>query len=154
LTRHQCDTGCGGCITHFVSNGRDLTKRLHLEGSCCRRKKWMRWAAAGGVAHDFNNLLTIITSYSELALDSVVPEVQRKAPAGNSFRGRRATELTRQLLAYSRNQPQALRVAELNPWSCDREDFAAAYGEDINLIFRRERDWAEFVWIRCRSSRY
>jgi C4-dicarboxylate-specific signal transduction histidine kinase len=43
---------------------------------------------AGGVAHDFNNLLTIITSYSELALDAVVNREQvtgdtrRRPPRG------------------------------------------------------------------------
>jgi len=56
---------------------------------------------------------------------------------------RRATELTRQLLAYSRNQPQALRVAELNPVvGAIVKTLRRLIGEDINLIFVRERDWA------------
>jgi len=54
-----------GCITHFVSNGRDLTKRLHLEEQLLQAQKNGCGGAAGWrVAHDFNNLLTIITSYS------------------------------------------------------------------------------------------
>jgi two-component system cell cycle sensor histidine kinase/response regulator CckA len=92
---------------------------------------------AGGVAHDFNNLLTIITSYSELALDSV----ERGGALDNKlqeilFAARRAAQLTRQLLAFSRKQAQALRVLELNP-VIERiaKTLNRLIGEDIELNF-------------------
>ncbi|MFZ0817153.1 MAG: response regulator [Candidatus Sulfotelmatobacter sp.] len=127
-----------GGITHFVYNGRDLTKRLHLEAQLLQAQKMDAVGRlAGGIAHDFNNLLTIITSYSELALDSVVPG----SPAQTRIQevlsaARRAAELTRQLLAFSRNQPQALRVAELNPVvSAIVKTLQRLIGEDIELTF-------------------
>ena len=106
--------------------------------SCCSHKNGRDWRASlGGIAHDFNNLLTIITSYSELALDSVAP--------GSSTQGRlqeilaaahRAADLTRQLLAFSRKQPQALRVAELNPVVGGIvKGLCRLIGEDIELSF-------------------
>lgn len=127
-----------GRITHFVSNGRDYTERLRLEAQLLQAQKMDAVGRlAGGVAHDFNNLLTIITSYSELALDSVVPgsvtqtRIQEILSAAH-----RAADLTRQLLAFSRQQPQALRVAELNP--VVREIVRTLHrliGEDIELNF-------------------
>jgi two-component system, cell cycle sensor histidine kinase and response regulator CckA len=128
-----------GRITHYVCNGHNLTERLRVEAELVQSQKMDAIGRlAGGVAHDFNNLLTIITSYSELALDSVA--------AGSSAQSRiqeilsaahRAADLTRQLLAFSRKQPQALRVAELNPVvttivrTLDR-----LIGEDIELVFK------------------
>jgi two-component system cell cycle sensor histidine kinase/response regulator CckA len=127
-----------GAITHFVSNGRDLTKRLNLEAQLLQAQKMDAVGRlAGGVAHDFNNLLTIITSYSELAMDSVTPgsTTQNRLQEILSA-ARRAAELTRQLLAYSRNQPQALRVAELNPVvSTIVKTLHRLIGEDIELTF-------------------
>lgn len=127
-----------GSITHFVSNGRDLTKRLHLEAQLLQAQKMDAVGRlAGGVAHDFNNLLTIITSYSELALDSVVPGSATQSRLQEILSAaRRAAELTRQLLAYSRNQPQALRVAELNPVVGKIvKTLHRLIGEDIELKF-------------------
>ena len=127
-----------GGITHFVSNGRDLTKRLHLESQLLQAQKMDAVGRlAGGVAHDFNNLLTIITSYSELALDAVVPGSPTQSRLQEILSAaRRAAELTRQLLAYSRNQPQALRVAELNPVvSVIVKSLHRLIGEDISLTF-------------------
>jgi two-component system, cell cycle sensor histidine kinase and response regulator CckA len=127
-----------GRITHFVSNGRDLTDRLHLEAQLLQAQKMDAVGRlAGGVAHDFNNLLTIITSYSELALDSVVPgsptqsRIQEILSAAH-----RAAALTRQLLAFGRKQPQALRVAELNPVvSGIVKTLQRLIGEDIEITF-------------------
>ena len=128
-----------GTITHLVSNGRDLTERLRVEAQLLQAQKMDAIGRlAGGVAHDFNNLLTIITSYSELALDTVVPgssthtRLQEILSAAH-----RAAELTRQLLAFSRQQPQALRVADLNPVVASIvKTLNRLIGEDIELTFR------------------
>jgi PAS domain S-box len=127
-----------GEITHFISNGRDLTDRLRLEAQLLQAQKMDAIGRlAGGVAHDFNNLLTIITSYSELALDAA-PE---DTPLGAKIHeillaARRAAELTRQLLAFSRKQPQALRLAELNPVVAGiANTLPRLIGEDIEFTF-------------------
>jgi signal transduction histidine kinase len=70
---------------------------------------------AGGIAHDFNNLLTAIVGYVELIEDALAPnsavaddvaEIRRAA--------NRASDLTRQLLAFSRRQVLKPRVLDLN----------------------------------------
>jgi two-component system cell cycle sensor histidine kinase/response regulator CckA len=127
-----------GRITNFVSNGRDYTERLDLEAKLLQSQKMDAVGRlAGGIAHDFNNLLTIITSYSELALDSVVPESPAQARIQEILSAaHRAADLTRQLLAFSRKQPQALRVAELNPVvSGIVKTLRRLIGEDIELVF-------------------
>jgi two-component system cell cycle sensor histidine kinase/response regulator CckA len=127
-----------GKITHYVSNGRDLTERLRIEAELLQSQKMDAIGQlAGGVAHDFNNLLTIITSYSELALDSVVPGSSTQTRLQEILSAaHRAAELTRQLLAFSRKQPQALRVADLNPViSGIVKGLHRLIGEDIELSF-------------------
>ncbi|HCY85246.1 MAG TPA: hybrid sensor histidine kinase/response regulator [Desulfobacteraceae bacterium] len=69
---------------------------------------------AGGIAHDFNNLLTVINGYADLVLKKTDADdpLFRKISAISSA-GRRAGELTRQLLAFSRKQiysPSTLRI--------------------------------------------
>ena len=127
-----------GKITHFISNGRDLTERLRLEAQLLQAQKMDAIGRlAGGVAHDFNNLLTIITSYSELALDSV----PHNSPLESKLQevllaARRAAELTRQLLAFSRKQPQALCVVELNAVvQTIAKTLPRLIGEDIDFSF-------------------
>jgi PAS domain S-box-containing protein len=127
-----------GYITHFISNGRDLTDRLRLEAQLLQSQKMDAIGRlAGGVAHDFNNLLTIITSYSELALDTVVAGSPIECKLQEILSAaRRAAQLTRQLLAFSRKQVQALRVVELNPVIADiTNTLHRLIGEDIELVF-------------------
>jgi two-component system, cell cycle sensor histidine kinase and response regulator CckA len=127
-----------GQITHFISNGRDLTERLRLEAQLLQAQKMDAIGRlAGGVAHDFNNLLTIITSYSELALDTVPANSPLEAKIQEIRQAaRRAAELTRQLLAFSRKQPQALRVVELNSVvGTIAKTLPRLIGEDIDFIF-------------------
>jgi two-component system cell cycle sensor histidine kinase/response regulator CckA len=69
---------------------------------------------AGGIAHDFNNLLTVITSYSDLVLE----ELGRDDPKRDDIEQIRkaaqgAAALTRQLLAFSRQQVLEPKVLDL-----------------------------------------
>jgi two-component system, cell cycle sensor histidine kinase and response regulator CckA len=129
-----------GSITHFIFNGRDLTDRIRLEAQLLQAQKMDAVGRlAGGVAHDFNNLLTIITSYSELALDAAPKTSPLEAKLNEILlAARRAAELTRQLLAFSRKQPQALRVADLNQVIADiAKTLPRLIGEDIQFSFIR-----------------
>ena len=127
-----------GNITHFIANGRDLTERLRLEAQLLQAQKMDAVGRlAGGVAHDFNNLLTIITSYSELALDSIPKDTPLESKIQEIIlAARRAAELTRQLLAFSRKQPQALRVVELNQVIANiAHTLPRLIGEDVEFTF-------------------
>ncbi len=105
-----------GELTHFVAVKQDVTQRKVLEQSFRQSQKLEAVGRlAGGVAHDFNNMLGVILGYVEVALDQVDPsqalhadllEIQKAAG--------RSTALTRQLLAFARQEAIAPRVLDLN----------------------------------------
>ncbi|MBK9407017.1 MAG: response regulator [Gemmatimonadetes bacterium] len=70
---------------------------------------------AGGIAHDFNNLLTSILTSAELAREAV-PDEHGITPDLEEIRraGTRASELTRQLLAFARRDVSRPRVLDAN----------------------------------------
>jgi signal transduction histidine kinase len=92
---------------------------------------------AGGVAHDFNNVLSVILSYSELAVGGL-PRADPLADDIDEIRkaGERAAGLTRQLLAFSRQQKLEPRVLDLASAVGDMEKMLRSLlGADVELTF-------------------
>jgi len=70
---------------------------------------------AGSVAHDFNNVLTAILGFCELALGGMAPDAPERGDLVEIRNaGERAAGLTRQLLAFSRQQVLQPKVHDLN----------------------------------------
>jgi signal transduction histidine kinase/CheY-like chemotaxis protein len=70
---------------------------------------------AGGIAHDFNNLLTVIKAHSDMLLRGAAPDSEARSSLEDIAKAvRRASSLTRQLLAFSRRQVLVPQVIELN----------------------------------------
>ncbi len=70
---------------------------------------------AGGVAHDFNNLLTVIIGTCELVLgNDRLPNAMRADLEAACEAAKRAANLTRQLLAFSRRQVLQAEQVDLN----------------------------------------
>jgi signal transduction histidine kinase/ActR/RegA family two-component response regulator len=70
---------------------------------------------AGGIAHDFNNLLAAITGNLEVALEDLPASVDRGPLRDAQLAARRAVDVTRKLLTFSRRQIQEARVFDLVP---------------------------------------
>jgi signal transduction histidine kinase len=70
---------------------------------------------AGGVTHDFNNILSVIVSYAELVGGELNPDDPLRADVEEiRTAGMRAADLTRQLLAFSRQQVFETKVLDLS----------------------------------------
>ncbi len=107
-----------GGATSFTAFVRDITERRRLEEQALQMETLRAVGRlAGGIAHDFNNLLTAIHGCTDLLDDSLDPSSRaRTEVAIIRDAARRGAELTRQLLAYSRNQvlkPIVLDVARM-----------------------------------------
>ena len=94
---------------------------------------------AGGVAHDFNNFLTVVHGYSELVRPLVRGEAPRRYIGEIAKASERASELTQQLLAFSRRQPRAAQPVDLNESVREVHGMLARLiGEHINLTLDGE----------------
>ncbi len=94
----------------------------------------------GGVAHDFNNLLTVIVGGLDMILrrPEDTARVTRLADAALAA-GRRGERLTRQLLAFSRNQELKLEVVDVAALLDQAEPLLRrAVGEATTLTLRRD----------------
>lgn len=70
---------------------------------------------AAGIAHDFNNILTAILGYTHLLEQSADSTDQVRSDLGEiRLAAERATRLTRQILAFTRNEAPAVRIMDLN----------------------------------------
>lgn len=100
--------------SHVVIISRDVTQRRKLEEQLCRAQRLEALGRmAGGVAHDFNNFLGVIAGASELAAEGLEPDSPVQADL-KIVRDtvERATELTRQLLVFSRKQAASEQVVD------------------------------------------
>jgi PAS domain S-box-containing protein len=126
-----------------ISIFRDMTEQKMLEEQL---RKSQRMEAigqlSGGIAHDFNNLLTVMIGHSELL-------EERLARADSSMRsveeikkaGTHAASLTRQLLAFSRQQLLEQKVLDLNVIITDLEKMLRRLiGENIEFSTALESD--------------
>ncbi len=119
LANVVADTDENGHISEVKGYLIDISKRKHLEHQLRQAQKLEAIGRlAGGVAHDFNNILTVILGYSTI----VQEKLQKNDSAieneviGIEEAAKRASTLTRQLLAFSRRQilkPKQIHLNEL-----------------------------------------
>lgn len=92
---------------------------------------------AGGIAHDFNNLLTVILGFSEFLIEQLPPDQPSHRDASEiRMAAQRAARLTKQLLAFSRQQVLERRVIDLVKAASEMQPMIdRLIGEDVPFTF-------------------
>jgi signal transduction histidine kinase len=128
-----------GSISHDVTESRRTERALRASEEQLAQAQRLEALGrlAGGVAHDFNNVLTVIQGYADLIaveladgspLAADVTEIARAA--------RRASDMTSQLLAFSRKQVMEPRVVRLDEVVAGmRSTLPRILGEDIRVEY-------------------
>ncbi len=133
-----------GKVIGASKTARDLTAQRRVEAALRRAEEQLRQSQkmeavgrlAGGVAHDFNNVLSVILSYGDLIRGGLKPgepmcddiEEIRRA-------GKRASDLTRQLLMFSRQQVLEPKVIDLNGILTSMDKMLQRIlGADVDLV--------------------
>ena len=122
---------------------RDITQRKQAEEAQAKLEEQLRQSQkmesigrlAGGVAHDFSNLLTVIRGYTDLIQTrSTVGKMQIESLEQIRQASNRAADLTRQLLALSRQQILSPTVIDLNKLVTNlNKMLGRLIGEDITV---------------------
>ncbi len=125
-----------GTVSHFIAIKRDITARRELEMQYLQAQKMEGIGRlAGGIAHDLNNLLTVINGTVELLLprlDSTPAEVADLLQIRRA--ADRAAALTRQLLAFSRQQVLRIEVLDVNTVVSNMiKMLTRVIGEDVRI---------------------
>ncbi len=122
----------------------ELAERQRAEAALRKSEEQLRQSQkmeaigrlSGSVAHDFNNLLSVILSYSDLVLSDLKPIDPLRADIESIRRaGEKAADLTRQLLAFSRQQVLTPRTLDLTDVLRESEKMLRRLlSEDIEIV--------------------
>jgi len=125
-----------GKVEKLVIVNRDITDRKRLEEQFRQAQKMEAVGQlSGGIAHDFNNLLGVIIGYGEILQEGLAADHPLRSSADEILNaGRRAAALTRQLLAFSRQQVLEPKVLNVNAVVQDMESMLRRLiGENMEL---------------------
>ena len=132
-----------GKVQSLVLSLLDVTRRIKADEQIKFLEEQFRQAQkmeaigmlAGGIAHDFNNILNVILGYSELILGNLKPDDSNFGKISSIMKNaQRASNLTRQLLAFSRKQVLNTETLVLNDIIKDMEKMLIRIiGENIQL---------------------
>jgi len=125
----------GNCL-YFEVIAEDVSRQRGVENRLRHVQKMEAIGRlAGGIAHDFNNVLGVIAGYSEMLLDKLSNDPQLTALVTHVLKAtERGASLTRQLLAFSRQQVLEPRVINIQQHIKGIEGLLRrVLGEDIRL---------------------
>ena len=132
-----------GRVVRWVGTATDVDDLKQAETALKKSEEQYRHAQkmeavgrlAGGVAHDFNNMLTVIKGHSEFLSRALPLEGDSREDIDQiTHAAQRASRLTRQLLAFSRQQVMEKHGMDVNTLLRDFEKMLVrVIGEDVNL---------------------
>ena len=114
-TLHTCFRKDNGKILGYIQISRDVTELRNKESQLRRSQKMDALGKlTGGIAHDYNNLLGVVIGYAELLSLSITDEKLKTFSEEILKAGKRGANLTKKLLAFTRNQTPSASSVDIN----------------------------------------